>query len=325
MKYRNLGNSGLKVSTVGLGSWLTLGNTIEQDTSSILVQKAFELGVNLFDTADVYKRGKKKAVVHGVAEEALGGAIKELPRKHCVLATKCFFPLSDDVNDKGLSRKHVLEACDGSLKRLGVDYIDVYQCHRFDPETPLLETARAMDHLVRQGKILYWGTSSWTGPQIAEVVSLCKQEHLYAPISNQPEYNLFERGIEKEVVPTSARLGLSQIVYSPMAQGVLSGKYVPGQAPPEGSRATDDRVNKFVGQYMTPERLDQAQQLVALAQQNGTTAANLALAFCLANPNVAAVLVGARTKDQLKENVKAAELELSPAVVEQLRTLFPAA
>ncbi len=324
MKYRNLGNSGLKVSTVGLGSWLTLGNTLEQDTSSVLVQKAFELGINLFDTADVYKRGKKKAVIHGVAEEALGGAIKALPRKHCVIATKCFFPLSDDVNDKGLSRKHVLEACDGSLRRLGVDYIDVYQCHRFDPETPMLETARAMDHLVRQGKVLYWGTSSWSAAQIDEVVKLCQQEHLYAPISNQPEYNLFERSIEKEVVPTSARLGLGQIVYSPMAQGVLSGKYVPGQAPPEGSRATDDRVNKFVGQYMTPERLEQAQKLVAIAQQAASSAANMALAFCLANKNVASVLVGARTKDQLKENAKAADLELSAEQLAAITAVFPA-
>ena len=323
MKYRNLGNSGLKVSTVGLGSWLTLGNTLEQEPSSTLVHKAFELGVNLFDTADVYKRGKKKAVVHGVAEEALGAAIKELPRKHCVIATKCFFALSDDPNDKGLSRKHVLEACDGSLQRLGVEYIDLYQCHRFDPETPIHETARAMDHLVRQGKVLYWGTSSWTGAQIGEVVELCRKEHLCAPISNQPEYNLFERGIEKVVVPTSARLGIGQIVYSPMAQGVLSGKYVPGQQPPEGSRATDERVNKFVGQYMTPERLEQAQKLVALAQQHGTTASNLALAFCLANPNVASVLVGARTKDQVKENVKAADVEVSATLLEQLRAIFP--
>ncbi len=323
MKYRNLGNSGLKVSVAGLGSWLTLGNTLEQDSSSSLVKKAFELGVNLFDTADVYKRGKKKEVVHGVAELALGAAIKELPRHCLVLATKCYFPLSDDVNDQGLSRKHVLEACDGSLRRLGVDYIDIYQCHRYDPETPLLETARAMDHLVRQGKILYWGTSSWTAPQVAEVVALCAEHGLYSPISNQPEYNLFARGIERDIAPTCKRLGVGQICYSPMAQGVLSGKYLPGQPPPPDSRGADDRVNKQVRDYLTEDKLQKAQSFKALAEKHGMLPTNLALAFCLQNDNVAAVLVGARTKDQLKENLKAVDLAVSADVMRELDELFP--
>jgi len=323
MKYRNLGNSGLKVSVAGLGSWLTLGNTLEQDSSSTLVHKAFELGINLFDTADVYKRGKKKEVVHGVAELALGASIKELPRHCFVLATKCFFPLSDDINDKGLSRKHVLEACDGSLKRLGVDYIDLYQCHRYDPETPLLETVRAMDHLVRQGKVLYWGTSSWTAQQIADAVALCEKHGLYAPISNQPEYNLFERGIERDIAPQSAKMGLGQICYSPMAQGVLSGKYLPGQPPPEGSRGADDRVNKQVKDYLTDEKLQKAQAFKQLAEKHGMLPSNLALAFCLQNPHVAAVLVGARTKEQLKENLKAVDLAVSPEVLRELDAMFP--
>ena len=323
MKYRNLGNSGLKVSCAGLGSWLTLGNTLEQDLSSTLVGKAFELGVNLFDTADVYKRGKKKEVVIGVAEIALGAAIKELPRHCLVLATKCFFPLSEDVNDKGLSRKHVLEACDASLKRLGVDYIDLYQCHRFDPETPLLETARAMDHLVQKGKVLYWGTSSWTAQQIADVVHLCEQHGLHAPISNQPEYNLFDRSIEREIAPKSAQLGLGQIVFSPMAQGVLSGKYVPGQPLPADSRDADDRVNKQVKPYMTPERLELAQRFKTLAEEHGMSASNLALAFCMQNPHVASVLVGARTKDQLKDNLKAVDLVVPPELAAKLDAMFP--
>ncbi len=325
MKYRNLGSSGLKVSVAGLGSWLTLGNTLEQDSSSTLVQKAFELGVNLFDTADVYKRGKKKEVVHGVAELALGASIKELPRHCLVLATKCFFPLSDDVNDKGLSRKHVLEACDGSLKRLGVDYIDLYQCHRYDPETPLLETVRAMDHLVRQGKVLYWGTSSWTAQQIADAVALCEKHGLYAPISNQPEYNLFARGIERDIAPQAAKLGLGQICYSPMAQGVLSGKYLPGQPPPEGSRGADDRVNKQVKDYLTDDKLQKAQAFKQLAEKHGMLPSNLALAFCLQNPHVAAVLVGARTKDQLKENLKAVDLAVAPELMSELDAMFPVA
>lgn len=323
MKYRPLGNSGLKVSVAGLGSWLTLGNTVEQDTSSALVTKAFELGVNLFDTADVYKRGKKKEVVHGVAEIALGEAVRALPRHHLVLATKCFFPLSDDVNDQGLSRKHVLEACHGSLKRLGVDYIDLYQCHRYDPATPLLETARAMDHLVRQGKVLYWGVSSWTAKQIEDVVALCAEHDLHAPISNQPEYNLFARGIEKEIAPTSKRLGLSQICFSPMAQGVLSGKYLPGQPPPEGSRGADDRVNKQVRDYLTDDKLHKAQAFKALAEKHGMLASNLALAFCLLHENVSSVLIGARTKDQLKENLKAVDLEVPAALRAELDAMFP--
>ncbi|MGE3173961.1 MAG: aldo/keto reductase family protein [Planctomycetota bacterium] len=324
MKYRNLGNSGLKVSRIALGSWLTLGNTMDQGACTVLVEKAFAHGINLFDTADVYKRGKKKDAEHGVAEVALGKAIRDLPRHHVVIATKCFFPLSEDVNDRGLSRKHVLESCDASLRRLGTDYIDLYQCHRYDPETPLLETARAMDHLVRQGKVLYWGTSSWTAAQITEVAALCERHGLYAPISNQPVYNLFERGIEAEIVPASQKVGVGQIVYSPLAQGVLTGKYVPGEEPPKDSRAGDDRVNKLVGQYMTPERLELAQKLVALGARVGLSAANLALAFCLANDNIAAVIVGARDKNQLREHFKIGDLDVDAAVLDEVRALFPA-
>ncbi len=324
MKYRNLGASGLKVSCMGLGSWLTLGNTVEQEGSSKLVQKAFERGINLFDTADVYKRGKKKDVVHGVAELALGEAIQGLPRHSLVLATKCFFPLSDDVNDRGLSRKHVLEACDASLRRLGTSYIDLYQCHSHDPETPLLETARAMDHLIRQGKVLYWGMSSWTAAQIREVVELCARHSLYAPISNQPEYNLFERGIERDVLPTSVELGLGQICFSPMAQGVLSGKYLPGQPPPEGTRAADDRVNKQVRGYMTEERLQKAQEFKALAERHGHSASRLALAFCLQRAGIASVLIGARNKQQLDDNLAGLEIEVAAELMAELDAAFPA-
>lgn len=316
MQYRTLGHSGLKVSAVSLGSWLTLGRTVEGQAADRLVRAAFERGVNLFDTADVYHSGE--------GERALGQAIAGLPRHRLVLASKCFFPMSDDVNDRGLSRKHVHESIDGTLRRLGTDYLDLYQCHRFDPETPVLETARAMDDLIRRGKVLYWGTSQWPAERIAEVVELCRREHLHAPIANQPLYNLFDRGIENAVLPTCERHGLGQVVYSPLAQGVLSGKYRPGAAPPADSRAADERSNQFVGRYLGEDRLQQAQGLVELAARQGTTPSRIALAFCLRDPRVASVIVGARTEEQLTDNLGAASMTLPAAVLQELEDLFPA-
>jgi aryl-alcohol dehydrogenase-like predicted oxidoreductase len=316
VQYRNLGASGLKVSVVGLGSWLTLGNSVDGAASDRLVAAAFERGVNLFDTADVYRTGE--------AERVLGASIRGLPRHRLVLATKCFFPMSDDPNDRGLSRKHVHESLHGSLRRLGTDYVDLYQCHRFDPETPLLETAMAMDDLVRAGKVLYWGTSQWPAERIAEVAELCRAEGLHRPISNQPPYNLFDRAIEAAVIPTCARHGLGQLAYSPLAQGVLTGKYAPGAPPPAGSRATDPKSNQFLGRFLTPERLQQAQVLMALAQGAGLTATQTALAFLLRLPNVASVLVGARDDRQLAGSLAAADVTLEPELVEQLDRVFPA-
>ncbi len=316
MLYRPLGASGLKVSVVGLGSWLTIGNTIDQATAAPLIAAAFDAGVNLFDTADVYN--------HGEAERVLGAAVRGLPRHRLVLATKCFFPMSDDPNDRGLSRKHVRESLFASLRRLQTDYVDLLQCHRFDPETPVLETARAMDDLIRAGHVLYWGTSQWPADRIVEVVELCRRERLHAPIANQPLYNLFERGIEAAVLPTSARCGLGQLVYSPLAQGVLTGKYAPGAPLPAGSRAADPKQGQFVGRYLTPSHLAKAQQLVELAHARGTTATQLALAFCLREPHVAAVLVGARTPSQLQESLAAVGRTIDAALQQQLDQLFPA-
>jgi aryl-alcohol dehydrogenase-like predicted oxidoreductase len=315
MQYRNLGRSGLKVSVVGLGSWLTFGNTVDAAGTSRLVRAAFDRGVNLFDTADVYARGD--------GERALGAAIRGLPRHRLVLASKCFFPMSEDCNDRGLSRKHVHESVDGSLLRLGTDYLDLYQCHRFDEETPLLETARAMDDLIRRGRVLYWGTSQWPAERITEVVDLCRREHLYAPISNQPLYNLFERAIETDVLPASRGAGLGQIVYSPLAQGVLTGKYAPGGSLPVDSRAADARQNQFVGRYLTDHRLGQAAALVQLAREHGQSPGRVALAFCLREPGVASVIVGARSEAQLDDNLGAAGLELPPALLARLELVFP--
>jgi voltage-dependent potassium channel beta subunit len=316
VQYRALGASGLKVSVVGLGSWLTFGNQVGTADCERLVHAAFERGVNLFDTADVYASGE--------GERALGAAIAALPRHRLVIATKCFFPMSDDANDRGLSRKHVHESLRASLRRLGTDYVDLYQCHRFDAETPLLETARAMHDLIVQGHALYWGTSQWPAERITEVVALCREQRLHAPIANQPLYNLFDRGIERDVIPASARAGLGQLVYSPLAQGVLTGKYAPGRAAPATSRAEDERSNQFIARYLTPERLQQAQQLAAIAARAGATPVQVALAFCLRQANVATVLVGARNEQQLTANLAAAGVTLPAAVLDELERVFPA-
>jgi aryl-alcohol dehydrogenase-like predicted oxidoreductase len=317
MEYRRLGRSGLKVSAVSLGSWLTIGNAVEEERGRRIVRRAFDAGVNLFDTADVYNRGE--------GELALGRAVAGLPRHRLVLASKCFFPISDDSNDRGLSRKHVVESLHGSLRRLGTDYLDLYQCHRPDPEVPLDETAGAMDDLIRQGKVLYWGVSFWPAHAIAEVVTLCRAQGLHAPIANQPPYSLLERGIEAEVLPVAARHGVGQIVFSPLAQGVLTGKYRRGAAPPAGTRAADSRINTFIQRFLTADRLQQVEGLVALAERRRTSAARLALAFCLARPEVASVIVGATSEAQLDENLGAAGMQLEPELLAELERLFPAA
>lgn len=315
MKYRSLGRSGLKVSCVSLGSWLTFGYSVDNPHSKRIVGAAFDRGINLFDTADVY--------ANGAGELSLGAAITDLPRQRLVIASKCFFPMSDDPNDRGLSRKHIHESIEASLQRIGTSYLDLYQCHRFDPETPLLETAMAMDDLIRQGKLLYWGTSQWPAERIAEVTELCRAEGLHAPISNQPLYNLFDREIEEAVLPTSERCGLGQIVYSPLAQGVLTGKYPPGSRPGEGTRGADQSVQQFIGRYLTDERLRQAQGLVELAGQHDCSTAAMALAFCLRDQRVSSVIIGARSEEQLQTNLEAVDLELSEAALQALEDLFP--
>ncbi len=316
MQYRRLGRSGLKVSAVSLGTWLTVGNSIDEKRSHDLVHAARDLGINLFDTADVYNRGE--------AESALGAVLTGLRREHLVVASKCFFPMSDDVNDRGLSRKHVHESLHRSLRRLRTDYLDVYQCHRHDPEVPLEETARAFDDLIRAGKVLYWGVSQWPAEAIAEVDALCRAAGYASPVSNQPVYNLFERGIEAAVAPACERAGLGLIVYSPLAQGALTGKYRVGEQPPSGSRAADPRINQFIGRYMEPQRLAQAQRLVELAKKHGHTAAQSALAFCLAHAGVASVIVGATSVAQLQDNVKAIDVAVTPELRSAWDAIFPA-
>lgn len=315
MEYRRLGRTGLRVSSVGLGTWLTFGGRVDDRAASALVRRAVELGVNLFDTADVYENGR--------AEEALGRALEGIPRKDIVLATKCFFPMGPGPNDRGLSRKHIDESCYASLRRLRTDYLDLFQCHRFDPDTPLEETVRAMDDLVREGKILYWGVSLWSADQIEEAVAMARDLGAYAPVSDQPPYSLLERTIEAEVLPACARHGLGVLAFSPLAQGALTGKYGAG-APPDGSRAADRQRNQFIQKHLEAPKLERIARFKALADKAGISPARLALAWILRRPELSSVLVGATKVSQLEENVSASGLALDPHLGEALDVLFPA-
>ncbi len=314
MRTRALGRSGLQVSEVSLGSWLTLGSRVDFTETARLVHQAFDLGVNLFDTADVYAQGE--------AEKALGRALAELPRHHVVIATKCFFAMSEHANDRGLSRKHVVESVEGSLRRLGTDYLDLHQCHRPDPDTPLEETVRAYGDLIRQGKLLYWGVSEWPPDLLDEACRLADAHGAYRPISNQPCYSLLERRIEGGVLPTSARHGIGQIVFSPLAQGALTGKYSGGRIPDQ-SRANDPKRNLWMNECLTPEVLERVDRLRPIADGLGISMAQLALAWCLREPGVASVIIGATRREQLEENVKAVGVEIPQTELDRIDALFP--
>ncbi len=316
MRYRHLGKSGLRVSEVSLGSWLTLGKSVDLAAARAIVRRAFDLGINLFDTADVYARG--------AAEESLRQALDGLPRHQLVLATKAFFPMSGGPNDRGLSRKHLVESVDGSLRRLGTDYLDLHQCHRADPETPLDETVRAYEDLVRQGKILYWGTSEWRADEIERACLVADTHGAYRPVSNQPQYSILARRIEREVVPVCRREGLGQIVFSPLAQGVLTGKYA-GAARPAGTRAADPENGAFMQRFLDPDTLARVERLRPVAADAGCSLAELALAFCLREENVASVIVGATRVEQVDENARASAVTLSPETIAAVNALFPAA
>jgi len=307
MKYRKLGRYGIKVSEVSLGGWLTQGRTIDDSTTEAIVRRAFDLGVNLFDTADVYNGGE--------AEMALAKAITGYRRADLVLATKCFFPMSDMPNDRGLSRKHITESVHDSLKRLKTDYIDLMQFHRFDAETPLDETVRAIDDLVRAGKVLYWGVSEWEAGQIRDVVGVAKALNANPPVSNQPRYSLLQPGIEKEVLPACVENGMGNIVFSPLAQGILTGKYLPGQPAPAGSRGGDEKSNQFMKGWLNDEALGKVQKLKAFVGDHGYTLNTFALAWCLRQPGVSSVITGASSVAQIEANVAASGVTLSPEVL----------
>ena len=311
MKYRHLGKYGVKVSEVSLGSWLTYGGATENETARTCIEKAYDLGINFFDTANAYARGK--------AEEVVGSALKAYGRDSFVLATKVFFPMGDGPNDRGLSRKHIFEQCHLSLKRLGTDYIDLYQAHRYDTETPLEETLRAFDDLVQQGKVLYYGVSEWSAGQIAHATDLVRMGNLHPVASNQPYYNAIGRGLEKEVLPLCGREGIGLVVYSPLAQGVLTGKYRPGEPLPEGSRAADPSQNMFMNQGKLDENvLEKVQKLRPIAERNSLSLSQLALAWCLRRPEVSSVIIGASKPSQVEDNAGASGITLSATDIEEM-------
>ena len=310
MEFRNLGRSGLKVSAISYGNWLTHGSQVEEDAALECVARALELGITTFDTADAYAGTK--------AEVVLGKALKDQRRERLEIFTKVFFPTGRGMNSRGLSRKHIIEGLNGSLQRLGTDYVDLYQAHRYDYETPLEETMLAFADVVRQGKALYIGVSEWTAAEITAAAALARELHVPF-VSNQPQYSMLWRVIEEEVVPACETEGLSQIVWSPLAQGVLTGKYLPGEPPPEGSRATDELGGKsMISRWMRDEVLQKVQALKPIADEAGLTMAQLGVAWVLQNPNVASAIVGATRPGQLDDNVKAAGVKLDAGVMQAI-------
>lgn len=315
MQYRRLGKAGVKVSEVALGSWLTYGNAVEDDTATKCVIHAYESGINFFDTANAYAGGS--------AEKVMGKALGKFPRDSYVLATKVYFPMGDGPNDRGLSRKHIMEQCHQSLKRLGVDYIDLYQCHRYDENVPLEETLRALDDLISQGKVLYAGVSEWSSTNISDALHLAEKYNLDRLVSNQPCYNMLNRRIESHVIPLCRREGLGQVCYSPLGQGLLTGKYLPGQKPPADSRAADPKQNIFLKE-LNDDLLARIQQLIPIAQREELSMAQLALAWCLRQDNVSSVIIGASKPEQIDDNIGAVGKVLSPETLEEIdRILLP--
>jgi aryl-alcohol dehydrogenase-like predicted oxidoreductase len=310
MEFRYLGNSGFKVSEIIYGNWLTHASQVADDQAIKTVHAALDAGITTFDTADVY--------ANQAAEVVLGKALEGQRREGIEILTKVYWPVAEKgPNDTGLSRKHIFESIHGSLKRLKTDYVELYQAHRYDYETPLEETMQAFADLVRQGKVMYVGVSEWTAEQIREGKKLADQLG-FQLISNQPQYSMLWRVIEEKVVPTSKELGLGQIVWSPMAQGVLSGKYLPGQPAPEGSRAADPNVGEFIQKFMTDDVLTRVQQLAPLAKEVGLDMAQFAVAWVLQNDNVSAAIVGASRPEQISSNVKAAGVKLPAEIMKKV-------
>jgi aryl-alcohol dehydrogenase-like predicted oxidoreductase len=311
MHFRYLGNSGFKISEITYGNWLTHGSQLENDQAYACVRASLDAGITTFDTADVY--------ANTMAETVLGEALKGERRESLEIFTKVFGPTGPKGhNDVGLSRKHILESVDGSLNRLQTDYIDLYQAHRYDYFTPLEETMQAFADLVRMGKVLYIGVSEWTADQLRDGAALAK-ELGFQLISNQPEYSMLWRVIESEIVPTSREFGISQVVWSPIAQGVLTGKYRPGEQPPEGSRATDDKGGaNMIKHWMDDDVLSRVQQLVPLAEEAGLSMAQLAVAWVLQNDNVATAIIGASRPEQVDDNVRAAGVKLDDDLLRKI-------
>ena len=314
MNYRKLGRFNIKVSEVSVGGWLTHGRSIDDEVTAEIIKKSFDLGVNFFDTADVYN--------NGAAEKSLGRAIKGLKREDLVIGTKCYFPMSDRPNDRGLGRKHITESVHNSLKRLDIDYIDIMQFHRFDAETSLDETVRAIDDLVLAGKVLYWGVSEWSAQQITDLVHTADALNANPPASNQPRYNMLSRGIEDGVLAACEQFGLGNVVFSPLAQGVLTGKYLPGQPAPEGTRGADTSSNMFMKASLEDEVLTRVQNLKEYVATLGLGLGEFALAWCLRQKQVSSVIIGATSTEQVEANVKASGIQLDTLVWERAERIL---
>ena len=310
MEYRHLGRSGLKISQIAYGNWLTHGSQIEEDAARSCVAAALDEGITTFDTADAYAGTR--------AEEVLGRALHGVRRESLEIFTKVFWPTGAGVNDRGLSRKHIMESAHASLRRLQTDYVDLYQAHRYDHETPLEETLRAFEDLVRQGKALYIGVSEWRAEEIAAALKIAGQMGFDRIISNQPQYNMIWRVIEAEVVPMCEKEGIGQLVFSPIAQGVLTGKYLPGADVPAGSRAADESGAAMISRFMTDSLLARVQELRTVADEAGLSLAQLAIAWTLQNPNVAAAIVGATRPDQVRDNAGASGVRLDAGLLRRI-------
>ena len=311
MEYRHLGKSGLKVSEITYGNWVTHGSQVEEDAAKQCVAAALDEGITSFDTADAYAETR--------AEEVLGRALAGVRRESVEIFTKVYWPTGSGPNDRGLSRKHITESLHASLRRLGTDYVDLYQAHRYDHETPLEETLRAFEDLVRQGKALYIGVSEWRAEEIAAALRIADDMGFDRIVSNQPQYNMLWRVIEAEVVPLCEREGIGQIVFSPIAQGVLTGKYAPGAEPPAQSRATDESGGaNFISRWMRDPLLAKVAELKPLADEAGLSLAQLAVAWTLQNPDVSAAIIGASRPEQVRENVMASGVKLDADLLRRI-------
>lgn len=310
MQYRQVGKSGLRISAVSIGGWLTFGGSIQEDAAASVLKASLDAGINFIDLADIYAMGK--------AEEVAGRALKGLPRHELVISSKVFAKMSEDTNDRGLSRKHIFESVDRSLRRLQTDYLDIYFCHREDPDTPLEETCRAMDDLVRMGKIHYWGTSVWSPEGLRGAHAIADKRNLVAPTVEQPQYSLLVRDVEHAVAPTCAELGMGMVAWSPLAGGALTGKYDNGR--PTGSRG--EQTN-WLDRHLTESGIDRLRAFSALAKEAGHTPSALALAWVLNNPVLSSVITGATNADQVKANVVASEIQIGTDLAHRLDELFP--
>ena len=316
MQYRKMGKWGVKLSVIGLGSYLTIGFKLDDKTSRDTIRKAYDGGVNFFDTADAYN--------YGEAEKVLGKYLPDFKRSSIFLLTKCWGKMSDEINDEGLSAKHIFESCHKSLKRLKTDYLDVLMCHRFEPETPLEETIRALEDLARQGKILYWGVSEWPAHQIVRANRIAREIGARPIGVSEPRYNLYYRYPERNLFPTTEAEGIGNVVFSALAHGMLTGKYKPGEEAPEDTRAADEDTNMVMKKlYWTEENKQKAQEFVKIASEMEVTAAQLAIAWCLRNPAITSVISAATRVSQVEDNLKAADIVIPEGAAEEIERIYP--